>query len=698
MVRMKGSHLFRTLLILVLVVLAVVNLYPTFRGTQLEDILQAKLQRISDATGTPVNILREDIFRFDVDLAYRIRHQDGISDADKDELVDLVEELRTGFFEEFDRVSSKSIKLGLDLQGGMHLILEVSLVDLMDRLAKNTDATYEEISQAIRVILDEDPASEFDQVVMQQFSDHNIPMARYFGDPRQSDREIVRMLQQQAEEAVDLTLTKLRNRIDEFGVSEPSITRQGARRIVVELPGVQDPTRARNLIGRTALLEFQLVADAEITARVVRDLDNFLLESDGNVDLLTDDASTEEELVAEDAAGVVEDDGALATDSLADGEDITGTERLFGEDVEGIGDTASRFDASRPFSSLLSLFGRQMVVLKVDRDRVERILGRQEVQAVIPPDYEFLWGHSEQTDQQGRAFYYLFLLKERAELTGNELSDAQVTIGSGSADPTTAGQAIVTLTMKREGARLFARVTENNIGEQLAIVLDDKVHMAPNIRSRIPDGRAIIEGLDSVEEADDLAIVLRAGALPAPVNIIEERTVGPSLGKDSIQAGMLSAISGLLLVMIFMVIYYRGSGLIADIVLMLNIIFLMAVLAGFGFTLTLPGIAGIILTIGMAVDANVLIYERIREELRAGKTVWNAVRNGYDRALVTILDANITTMIAGIILYQFGTGPIRGFALTLMIGIAASVFTALVVSRAIFDYITAHWSVKKLSI
>ncbi len=691
---MKGSHLFRTLLILVLVVLAVVNLYPTFRGMQLEKNLEQKLQQISDATGMPVNILREDIFRFDVDLAYKIRKQTDLSDDQKAELIGLVNELRGDFFAEFEDVSDGSIKLGLDLQGGMHLILEVSLVDLMDRLAKGTDQTYDEISNAVREQLNDDPTLEFDQVVVQQFADRGVPMARYFGDPRQSDREIVRMLGEQAEEAVNLTLTKLRNRIDEFGVSEPSITRQGARRIVVELPGVQDPTRARNLIGRTALLEFKLVADAEVSARVIQDIDEYLRQNSDNPELMDAEGDTsataDEEMAAEEMTDA---------DTTAGDEEQTSTERLLGEDGGDMAESSgSNYDPNRPFSSLMSLFGRQIVVLESDRDRVEAILGRQDVQNIIPPEYEFLWSNKENTDQQGRAFNYLYLLKSKAELTGNALSDAQVTIGSGSADPTQAGQAIVTLTMKREGARTFARVTENNIGEQLAIVLDDKVHMAPNIRSRIPDGRAIIEGMESVEEADDISIVLRAGALPAPVEIIEERTVGPSLGEDSIRAGTLSAITGLILVMVFMVIYYRGSGIVADLALLLNIVFLMAVLAGFGFTLTLPGIAGIILTIGMAVDANVLIFERIREELTAGKTVWNAVKNGFDRALITILDANITTMIAGIILYQFGTGPIRGFALTLMIGIAASVFTALVVSRAIFDYITARWSVKKLSI
>ncbi|MBS1262716.1 MAG: Protein translocase subunit SecDF [Calditrichaeota bacterium] len=682
---MKGPKLFRTLLILALIVLALVNLYPTIRNAQLDAELTRRLQRISDATGTPVEILREDIFRFDVDLVHRIRSNEQLTEEQKDQFAEEIQQLRSEFFPEYDETADKSIKLGLDLQGGMHLVLEVSLVDLMDRLAKNTDATYRAIADTVRQRLDADPTLSFDDVVAEEFERRDVPMARYFGDPRQSNREIIRTLETQAEEAVDLTLTKLRNRIDEFGVSEPSITSQGSRRIVVELPGVQDPSRARSLIGRTALLEFQLVADAEMSARVIQDLDNFMLEHEHEFGLADFGA---------DAAG-----DTLAAPDTAGDEQLTTTEKLFGDQADtAAAEEPSRFDASRPFSSLLSLFGRQIVVLDEDRDKVEQILGREDVRKLIPPEYEFLWSHKSMEDQQGRDFWYLYLLREQPELTGNALADAQVTIGSGSADPTQAGQAIVNLTMKREGTRTFARVTENNVGNQLAIVLDERVHMAPNIRSRIPDGRAIIEGIESVEEANDIAIVLRAGALPAPVVIIEERTVGPSLGEDSIRAGSISAVVGLIIVMIFMIFYYRGSGVIADIALILTMIFLMAVLAGFGFTLTLPGIAGIILTIGMAVDANVLVFERIREELRAGKTVWNAVKNGFDRALVTILDANITTMIAAIVLYQFGTGPIRGFALTLMIGITASVFTALVVSRAIFDYLTTRWSVRKLSV
>ncbi|MBC8278266.1 MAG: protein translocase subunit SecD, partial [FCB group bacterium] len=294
-------------------------------------------------------------------------------------------------------------------------------------------------------------------------------------------------------------------------------------------------------------------------------------------------------------------------------------------------------------------------------------------------------------------YYSLYYLKKEPELTGAYLRDAQVQIGSGSS-PGSAGLPTVSFELNRQGARIFSRVTGANTEKFLAIVLDEKVHMAPRIKTKIPDGRGIIEGSSDMEEARDLAIVLRAGALPAPVDIIEERTVGPSLGHDSVSQGTVSGLSGLAVVILFMIWYYRLGGIIADLALMLNLVFVMSILAGFHGTLTLPGIAGIILTIGMAVDANVLIFERIREELRTGKTVKASIDAGYSRAIVTILDANVTTLIAAVVLYQFGSGPMRGFALTLMIGIIASMFTAIVVTRAVFDWITGRFTLKTLKI
>ena len=265
-------------------------------------------------------------------------------------------------------------------------------------------------------------------------------------------------------------------------------------------------------------------------------------------------------------------------------------------------------------------------------------------------------------------------------------------------DPSSIGKFEVSLTLNDEGARIFSRVTGANIKKRLAIVLDNRVFLAPEIQVKIRDGRSRITGLNTMEEAQDLAIVLRAGALPAPVRIIEERTVGPSLGMDSIMKGSQSAIYGLLVVALFMVIYYRVGGMLADMALILNVILIMAVMAYFNATLTLPGIAGIILTIGMAVDANVLIFERMREELKRGKTIRASIEQGYGNAFSAILDANVTTFIAGVVLYTFGTGPIKGFALTLMIGIVASMFTAIVVTRVVFDYAVSNWSIKELKI
>ncbi|HDH57946.1 MAG TPA: protein translocase subunit SecD, partial [Bacteroidetes bacterium] len=349
------------------------------------------------------------------------------------------------------------------------------------------------------------------------------------------------------------------------------------------------------------------------------------------------------------------------------------------------------------FYALLRNVGDEIAVIKQNRRAVDVILARSDVRQIIPQDVEFLWSNEAFTGPDGNEYWNLYIVKAEPEITGKYLTKADVEIGSGYT-PGTEGQPIVSLAMNRQGARIFARVTGANVGRKLAIVLDKHIYMAPVIKVKIPDGRAIIEGSDSMEEARDLAIVLRAGALPAPVEIIEERTVGPSLGADSISKGKFSAMLALLMVGVFMLFYYRFAGILADLALIMNIFFLMAVLAGFQGTLTMPGIAGIILTIGMAVDANVLIYERIREELRTGKTVRAAIDAGYSRATVTVLDANITTMIASIVLYQFGTGPIKGFALTLMIGIAVSLYTALIGTRLLFDLYTQRFAPTKLSI
>jgi len=299
---------------------------------------------------------------------------------------------------------------------------------------------------------------------------------------------------------------------------------------------------------------------------------------------------------------------------------------------------------------------------------------------------------ADETESEEGAKKQPYLVKQRSLMTGEYLTDARVQIDSQFNEP------YVAIDMDRKGARIFERITEENVKKRLAIVLDNKVYSAPVIQEKIPGGSARITGSFTAQEARDLAIVLRAGSLPAPVKIIEERTVGPSLGKDSIHKGMVSLMVSSLLVLLLMAVYYKLSGLIADMALVLNLLMIAAGMAMFGATLTMPGIAGVILTIGMAVDNNILIYERIREEMRLGKTPLACIEAGFDRASVTIFDANLTTLIAALVLFQFGTGPIKGFAVTLSLGVTASMFTALVLSRAVIDYLYATNRLKTLSV
>lgn len=319
-----------------------------------------------------------------------------------------------------------------------------------------------------------------------------------------------------------------------------------------------------------------------------------------------------------------------------------------------------------------------------EKDKLKLLLASPAVQAVIPNNIEFDFSAKPIGYQEGKAIYMLYCVNKTAELTGGVITNAQAQI-----DPNTSSP-IVTMEMNSEGATEWARITGANVGKRMAIILDGSVYSAPNINGKIPGGRSQIEGMANMEEAKLLEIVLKAGALPAPVNIIEERTVGPSLGQDSIYAGLKSTVIGFLFVAIFMMVYYKRAGTIASVSLIFTILFILGTLAGFNATLTLPGIAGIILTIGMAVDANVLIYERIREELSTGKTIKASVDSGFSKANSAIVDSNITTFLTGIILYQFGSGPVQGFALTLMIGIAASLFSALVIARLVFNVMLAR--------
>lgn len=489
------------------------------------------------------------------------------------------------------------IHLGLDLQGGMHLVLEVDTQKALEAVVERMVHDLKEIMMENKVRFRE--VTRKDSLISMELRDvasrtalEKILKDQYPGlqilsseTKEGKERVTLKVDERQALEikkhAVEQSLETIRNRVDQFGISEPEIIPEGQERIIVQLPGIKDPERAKNLIGKTALLEFKLVNDEH---------------------------------------------------SLQD-----------------------------------ALAGN------------------------VPEGSEIVTGYNIDRET-GRKTPVAYLLKEKALLTGDALESARMEISDRFGFPH------VSLKFNAQGARDFERITGENIKRRLAIVLDGVVHSAPVIEDRIAGGRAVITGAFTDAEASDLAIVLRAGALPAPVNILEERTVGPSLGRDSIEMGIWSIILGGALVVVFMIAYYKLSGIIANVALFINIILILGVLAAFKATLTLPGLAGIVLVIGMAVDANVLIFERIREELGLGKPPRSAIETGYAKAFLTILDTNITTLIAALFLFQFGTGPVKGFAVTLSVGIVASMFTAVFITRIIYDFFVWNRQVRSISI
>ena len=518
-----------------------------------------------------------------------------------------LEELRVTDPGKYHHLLDKSLSMGLDLQGGTYLVLEVDLTGIDAASYSST------VDQAIKII---------------------------------------------------------RNRVDQFGVAEPSITKEGVNRIVVELPGLPDVERATRLINTTALLELKMVAQQGELFSTLGKVDQILL-------------------------GKAPKDSTAAGDAAAAGADADKDEI----DFLGEPEKPNAAGGDEPSGLLTLMRGYQnggIFIYKDDIPMVKRYLADPGIVAAIPQGFEFMWSGQDVTDGEGRAARLLYYCTSRVELSGKNLKSAET-----SPDNDRPGFFKVDFSLDRVGADQFARVTERNVGRQLAIVLDNQVHSAPTIQSRIGGGQANITGGFAADEARDLAIVLKAGALPATMRIEEERTVGPSLGHDSIAQGFRAGIIGFLAVIVFMILYYRGSGLVATGALILNMFIVMAAMAYFHATLTLPGIAGLILTIGMGVDANVLIYERIREELRKGGRegkVRRAISAGYDRAFATIFDANLTTLITAAVLYFFGTGPIKGFAVTLALGIIASMYTALLVTRVVFELFTYKRPVETLSI
>jgi SecD/SecF fusion protein len=630
---------FRIIIVLLALALSLYLLYPTYvdyqNSKEISENLESKRNELLQSSP---NLSKAEL---DLRLA---SIEDSIKNADPS----------------IEKNRLKRIKLGLDLQGGMRVVLEVNTATLLEKLARNPDETFEQVLAEAReeAILSDESVVE---IASRKLQERGIRLSRYFGNVREDDSEIISRLTSQAEDAVTRAMEIIRNRIDQYGVSEPSIQRQGSRRIIVELPGVAREEEAKQLLQGTALLEFRLVREPEFTVDLMQRVDNALAGKD-----LTEFNGTDTVSADVDTADVSADTTQLASDTSAQ-EELTEEEWL----------------KEHPFFAIVRIDpqGTNAYVLARDRDRLQRMLNLPEVKRVMPDNVEFLFSAKTFTAEDGSVFHNLFLVNKTPELTGGVITDARANI-----DPNTSAP-IVNMEMNSEGATDWARITGANVQKRCAIVLDGLVFSAPVINQKITGGRSQIAGMENMEEAKLLEIVLKAGALPAPVDIIEERTVGPSLGQDSVENGLMSVIIGYILVGIFMIFYYKKAGGMAAASLTFTILFILGVLAGFSATLTLPGIAGIVLTIGMALDANILIFERIREEIATGKTIKASIDSGFAKAFSAIIDSNITTFFTGIILYQFGTGPIQGFALTLMIGIAASLFSALVIVRLVFDYL-----------
>jgi len=470
--------------------------------------------------------------------------------------------------------------------------------------------------------------------------------------------------------AVDRALQIIRNRIDQFGVTEPTIQTQGDDRIVVAHPGFTATARAQKINGETAQLQFNLLETYENATLLLGKIDKLMGEMGITVESVTP------------TGDVSSTPGAAETAPAGDTSSVDVLADLTGKKTDLLTDTlATQEEMEMAFSMYLENIGNNAPEWMVENDVVpnlKAILDKPEFKRLIPPDVEFAWGTRSDINK-GRMMTPLYLLKSRVQMSGEYLTDA---------NPQTDqfGKPIVSFQLTNEGGRIFSRVTGPNIGKPLAIVLDGKVESAPNIQDRIRDRGQISMGAGATfTEAKDLSIVLKAGALPAPVEIIESSVVGPSMGADSINKGLTSSFVALLLVIIFIGIYYRLSGVIADIALLFNLFFLLAGMAAMRATLTMPGIAGIILTMGISVDSNVLIFERIREEMATGKTIRASIDAGYDRALLTIIDSHVTTLITAAILFIFGSGPVKGFAVSLFLGVLISLYTALVITKAIFD-------------
>lgn len=609
--------------------------------------------------------------------------------------------------ESIKKARNKRLKLGLDLKGGMYVVMDVDVVKLLEDLAnpKTKDDVLTSILEELKEV-----AKTTDEPILKIFvaklKEKGKTLLSYYGDTRQDESQVESELQDKIDKAIEGAVRTIRNRVDQYGVAEPQIQTVGGKRIIVELPGVANAEEVRRLLRQTAVLQFHLLYDMNKFVKVMRDIDKKLASSSGDSLLNLDSAFFGKETVdstkittseksdkttagtkdtakkkesKDEKIKVKKDTTKSKKDTTKSKDTSTSKDTTLEEDTTKQM-TEEEFRRNYPFSSLFDLQTLQqygsLYTNAINKEKIDLILKREDIKAIIPQDLLIAWSA---TRDDRPDVYELYPLKKEAELSGKVLEDVKADIDPYDNRPK------VSMTMNTEGANEWARITGANVGKRCAIVLDGVVYSAPVIQNKITGGRSEISGIPNLQEAKLIEIVLRAGSLPAPLNIIEERTIGPSLGEDSIRAGINSSIAALILVAIFMIIYYRMGGSISVVALMINVLFVFGIMASFKATLTVPGIAGLILSIGMAVDTNVLIYERIREELKTGKPLKTSIDIGYKKAFSAIIDSHITSLITGVILYQFGSGPIQGFALTLMFGLLSNLFTAIVITHVIFD-------------
>ena len=575
----------------------------------------------------------------------------------------------------FKQVQNQEINLGLDLKGGMNVMLQVQLEDLVRALAGNNQTP--EFQKAISLAKERSVNSQSDFITLfAEAMKETAPgtrLAQIFGTyemrdrikPESTDEQVVSVIKEEAESAVANSFNVLRNRIDRFGVTQPSIQKLGnTGRILVELPGVKEPERVRKLLQGTASLEFWPTFTYDEMA-------SFLDEANARL----------AEILSVDAPAVAEEAAAEATDAVA--------QELQAQNAADDANLAAARKAN-PLYAVLSPSGMRGnacigFAAAADTAQINKYLRMPEIEAIFPAEFRPMWSVQPSEYMQSDNIYELIAIKStsrdgKAPLDGGSVTDAHVDY-----DQRRGGYPGVSMTMNAEGANVWARLTKENIGRQVAIVLDGTVYSYPTVQTEITGGSSSITGHFSIDEATDLTNVLKSGKLPAPATIVQEQVVGPSLGAESIHAGLLSFLIAFCAVLLYMILFYKGAGLAADVALLSNVVLLFGVLSAFGAVLTLPGIAGLVLTLGMAVDANVIIYERVKEELKAGKGLGKAVADGYKNAYSAIIDGQVTTLLTGIILYVFGSGPVQGFATTLIIGIITSVLTSIFITRLIFD-------------